>query len=147
MHTHEDDVALPDGTVVVAVSFDGAYRRRVAPDHGLYLDTRWAPPWPHGRVDWPDLGLPADPARFREQLTDLLTRSRAGERVEIGCLGGHGRTGTALACAAVLTGLPAADATAWVRRAYCGHAVETPAQEAFVRAFGGGDGHCAAVSR
>jgi hypothetical protein len=32
----------------------------------------------------------------------LLDRARAGQRVEIGCYGGHGRTGTALACLAIL---------------------------------------------
>ena len=56
--------------------------------------------------------------------------------VEIGCLGGHGRTGTALACLAVLAGTPAAEAVAWVRGAYCPKAVETDAQRAFVESFG-----------
>ncbi len=56
--------------------------------------------------------------------------------VEVGCLGGHGRTGTALACLAVLTGTPANEAVAWVRANYCAHAVETEAQEALVAAFG-----------
>ena len=62
------------------------------------------------------------------------------DRVELGCLGGHGRTGTALACLAVLSGVPAPDATAWVRSAYCNEAVETPEQEAFVRAVAPTDG-------
>jgi len=51
---------------------------------------------------------------------------------EIGCLGGHGRTGTALACLAVLAGHSPADAVAWVRTHYCDHAVETDDQAAFV---------------
>jgi hypothetical protein len=35
-----------------------------------------------------------------------------GEQGEVGCVGGHGRTGTALAILAILTGHPAADAVA-----------------------------------
>ena len=65
----------------------------------------------------------------------LLARARAGDAVEIGCLGGHGRTGTALACLAVLTGTAPDEAVAWVRRRYCDHAVETDAQRAFVERF------------
>ena len=68
-------------------------------------------------------------------LRSLLDRARRGERVEVGCLGGHGRTGTALACLAVLAGHPAADAVAWTRTHYCPKAVETPDQEAFVAAL------------
>jgi protein-tyrosine phosphatase len=68
-------------------------------------------------------------------LTSLLDRSRAGERVELGCLGGHGRTGTALACLAVLGGYPPEEAVAWVRANYCPSAVETAEQESFVLAL------------
>ena len=42
-------------------------------------------------------------------------RARRGELVEIGCLGGSGRTGTVLACMAVLAGVPPAEAVDWVR--------------------------------
>jgi hypothetical protein len=59
----------------------------------------------------------------------LLERARLGERVEVGCLGGHGRTGTALACLAILTGHPPGEAVAWVRANYCADAVETAEQE------------------
>jgi protein-tyrosine phosphatase len=62
----------------------------------------------------------------------MLARARAGERVEIGCLGGHGRTGTAVACLAILSGHPPGEAVAWVRANYCVEAVETTEQEAFV---------------
>jgi len=65
-------------------------------------------------------------------LGSLRDRARAGERVEVGCLGGHGRTGTALAWLAILAGLDPATAVAWVRANYCPYAVETADQEAFV---------------
>jgi hypothetical protein len=134
VHRHQDQVVLAAGVGVTAVSFDPAdpYTRDTIPDFGLYLDRRWQPPWPHDHLDWPDMGVPADPAAVLPALTALLDRARAGERVEVGCLGGHGRTGTALACLAVLTGTPADDAVEWVRMHYCAQAVETEAQEEFV---------------
>ena len=112
-------------------------RRDRPPDHGLYLDPRWRPPWAHDHLEWPDFGVPADPVPVVAALRSLLDRARAGEQVEVGCLGGHGRTGTALACLAVLGGHPAGDAVAWVRANYCGKAVETAEQEAFVAGLGG----------
>jgi protein-tyrosine phosphatase len=135
MHRHRSSVVLPDGTELTAVSFDAVdpYTRERLPDYGLYLDHRWQPPWTHDHVDWPDFGLPADPAGVVSALKAALDRARAGERVEVGCLGGHGRTGTALACLAVLSGHPPAGAVDWVRANYCDKAVETAEQEAFVR--------------
>lgn len=136
-HRHLSRVVLPDGTPLTAASFDPAapYARTRDPDYGLYLDSRWQPPWDHGHVDWPDFGVPADTRAVAGALWTVLERARAGEHVEVGCLGGHGRTGTALACLAVLTGYPAVDAVAWVRSGYCEQAVETPGQEAFVAAL------------
>jgi hypothetical protein len=137
VHRHSSEVALPDGTTVTAVSFYEAapYERESLPDFGLYLDPRWNPPWAHDHVAWPDFGLPADVPAFGSQLKDLLSRARAGQRVEIGCLGAHGRTGTALACAAVLVGIAPNEAVEWVRSSYCGKAVETSEQEKFVSTF------------
>jgi protein-tyrosine phosphatase len=137
LHRHRSVVILPGGTPIVAVSFDAhdPYTRDDPPDYGLYLDGRWQPPWPHDHLDWPDFGLPEDPATVAAALQTVLEKARAGQRVEIGCLGGHGRTGTALACLAVLDGCAAAGAVNWVRTNYCGHAVETPAQEHFVARF------------
>jgi Protein-tyrosine phosphatase len=134
VHRHRTAVVLPDGSTVTAVSFDPGdpYGREQRPDYGLYLDSRWQPPWPHDHIGWPDFGVPADETAITTALRSLLARARAGQRVEVGCLGGHGRTGTALACLAVLTGCPPAEAVAWVREHYCPSAVETPEQEAFV---------------
>ena len=106
-------------------------RAILEPDYGLCLDSRWKPPWDHAHLDWPDFDLPADKGAIRESLIDLLDRARSGECVEAGCLGGHGRTGTALACLAVLAGHPDDGAVNWVRANYCSDAVETPEQAAF----------------
>jgi Swiss Army Knife protein, DSP-PTPase phosphatase domain len=136
-HRHLSPVVLPDGTQLTAASFDpvAPYSRASDPDYGLYLDPRWQPPWDHGHIDWPDFGVPAHPEAVAEALTTVLERARSGQDIEVGCLGGHGRTGTALACLAVLTGHPALDAVAWVRSNYCTKAVETPEQEAFIAAL------------
>ena len=137
-HVHRTRVQLADDVTVTAVTFvaDDPYARADPPGFGLYLDETWAPPWPHAHLDWPDFGVPGDLDALRRALQDLLDRARAGESVEVGCLGGHGRTGTALACLAVLTGTPADEAVAWVRASYCARAVETEEQEAFVALFG-----------
>jgi protein-tyrosine phosphatase len=134
VHQHRSAVALPNGIVVVAVSFDARdpYARELPPDYGLYLDKRWQPPWTHEHLDWPDFGIPDDAAQLAGGLRSLLDRARIGERVEVGCLGGHGRTGTALACLAILDGCRPGEAISWVRAHYCTDAVETVQQEAFV---------------
>ena len=87
-------------------------------------------------LDWPDFGVPPDRAAFTEACATVLRRSRMNDLVEIGCLGGHGRTGTMIAVLAHLTGEPAASAVAWTRRHYCHDAVETAEQAAFVAGFG-----------
>jgi len=136
-HVHRTSVRLIDGTEVVGVTFvaNDAYSRDAVPTFGLYLDERWKPPWAHSHVNWPDFGLPADTDALRAALQDVLDRARRDQRVELGCSGGHGRTGTALACLAVLAGTPASEAVAWVRENYCEKAVETAVQEAFVLGF------------
>jgi hypothetical protein len=138
-HVHRSAVAFDDGTTITAVTFfaDDPYSRVVVPSFGLYLDESWAPPWPHHNLDWPDFDVPTDGDALRIAFLDLLDRAGRGDPVEVGCLGGHGRTGTALACLAVLTGTPPGEAVAWVRANYCKKAVETGEQEALVRAFSG----------
>lgn len=135
VHVHRDLVKLPDGTPITAVSFDpiDPYEREQNPDYGLYLDARWQPDWEHDHLDWPDFGVPSDSVAVVAALQQALDRARRGECVELGCLGGHGRTGTALALLATLSGHPADDAVAWVRTHYCAQAVETAEQEGYVR--------------
>lgn len=113
---------LPDGPV---------------PEFALYLLGGPPPetPWPARWVRWRDFWLPADRAAFREALVETLDRA-GDERVEVACGGGVGRTGTALACLAVLDGAPAARAVAYVRAGYHPRAVETPWQRRFIAGFG-----------
>ena len=106
------------------------------PDLGLYLLGRRpdAVPWEERWVRWPDFRLPADPAQLRATLLEVWERS-VEERVELACHGGTGRTGTALACLAVLDGVPPAEAVGFVRAHYRPRAVETPGQRRFVTRF------------
>jgi protein-tyrosine phosphatase len=134
-HLHRTRVVLPDITELTAVSFGSAdlYAREVSPDFGLYLDERWQPPWLHEYLDWPDFGVPDDPGLVVVALESLLDGARAGQCVEIGCYGGHGRTGSALACLAILCGQAPGEAVSCVRAGYCERAVETDEQDTFVR--------------
>jgi hypothetical protein len=129
-------MALPSGRLVRGrgLRIDTPYEPD--PEFAVYLvgGDLYGVTWEYRWIDWPDFGLPASPAALRENLIEALTRS-SGERVEVGCMGGTGRTGTALACLAVLDGAPAADAVAYVRRHYSLDAVETLEQASFVAGF------------
>lgn len=129
------EVVFPGGTTIRACSLRERREHDPGRSFGLYLDREWRPTWPAEMVDWPDFGIPADRERAARQITATYERAAAGEVVEVGCLGGLGRTGTVLACMAVLAGVPAADAVPWVRRAYHVAAVETPEQAGWVLWF------------
>jgi len=75
-----------------------------------------------------------EPGGARYAFLELWLRAET-ERVEVACSGGHGRTGTALACLAVLDGIPAADALRYVRQHYNPRSVETPWQRRYVTQF------------
>jgi hypothetical protein len=103
---------------------------------GLYLLGKPPPAvdWPARWLRWPDFRLPSDRDDAVDAFREALRRAET-ERVEVACAGGRGRTGTALACIAVLDGVPAGEAVAYVRRHYDPHAVETPWQKRYVRRF------------
>lgn len=106
------------------------------PTFGLYLLGAEPPSveWPSRWVRWPDFRLPADRADAVEALREAWELAADG-RVEVACGGGVGRTGTALACLAVLDGVPASEAVDYVRARYNRRAVETPWQRRFVSRF------------
>jgi len=89
-------------------------------------DARW--------VRWPDFRLPTDRRDAQDALHEAWRRA-ANERVEFACGGGRGRTGTALACLAVLDGVPSREAVAYVRERYDPRAVETLWQRRYVTCF------------
>jgi protein-tyrosine phosphatase len=134
-----DVVTLPDGVVV-----RGRGRRKPLPEGpppelSLFLGRRLRgeadPAWPVEWVDWPDFRVPRDADAAAAAIVRLHAAAAAGRRVEVACGGGNGRTGTVIACLAVLAGVPAAEAVAWTRREYRRHAVETPGQKRWVEWF------------
>ncbi len=127
---------LPSGRLVRGRGLRRPVPPGPEPTFGLYLLGHEPPavPWPSAWLRWPDFRLPADPVAAAGAFRDAWTRA-ATERVEVACAGGHGRTGTALACLAVLDGVPAAEAVGYVRAHYSPRAVETPWQRRFVSRF------------
>lgn len=106
------------------------------PDFGLYLLGKQPPAfaWRSRWLRWPDFRLPSDRGDALAALGEAWARAEH-ERVEVACGGGRGRTGTALACMAVLDGVDPRDAVAYVRAHYDAHAVETPWQRRYVSGF------------
>jgi hypothetical protein len=108
-----------------------------SPDFGLYADGIWRPVGRNEFINWPDFKTPAHDEVAAMQILDGFIRACSGERVEVGCIGGHGRTGTILACMGVCAGLEPAQSINFVRDSYCSHAVETADQERWVEWFQG----------
>jgi protein-tyrosine phosphatase len=129
-------LALPSGRLVRGRGLRGPDPDGPDPEFALYVvaSEPFGVPWEFRWVAWPDYGLPSDPAATRQSLVEAWERADR-ERVEVGCMGGRGRTGTALACLAVLDGVPADEAVEYVRRHYHPDAVETDEQRQFVAEF------------
>ncbi|MFB9359177.1 phosphatase domain-containing protein [Actinoplanes nipponensis] len=129
-------LVLPSGRLVRGRALRRPRPDAADPEFGVYLLGKAPPPmaWESRWLRWPDFRLPADRARAAELLREAWQRSGA-ERVELACGGGRGRTGTALACLAVLDGVPPGEAVAYVRAGYDRHAVETPWQRRYVQTF------------
>ncbi|MEY9903884.1 hypothetical protein ABIA35_000090 [Catenulispora sp. MAP12-49] len=128
---------LPSGRLLRGRGLRNPAPEGPEPAFALYLLGKEPPAvaWESRWIRWPDFRLPADPAAARDGFVEAWRRCET-ERVEVACVGGRGRTGTALACIAVLDGVPPESAVAYVREHYSPHAVETPWQRRFVAAFG-----------
>jgi protein-tyrosine phosphatase len=123
----------------------------VLTDIGFYCDNLWinrkpvfsglSKPWgeplakQYIHYPWPDMSIPASLGEFYGAATWLLGEVEGGKTLDIGCYGGHGRTGTAMACLMVLQGAMPGAAVKRIRETYCKEAVETREQVAFVLAF------------
>lgn len=127
---------LPSGRLVRGRGLARPLPAGQTPTYGVYLLGEPPPeqPWESRWLPWPDFRLPADPVRARKVFREVWERAET-ERVEVACAGGRGRTGTTLACLAILDGVPADRAVDYVRRNYSRHAVETPWQRRYVRRF------------
>lgn len=134
---HEMTVVDVQGVNVHGTSSYGVSSRRTkvdeCPDFGLYLDSIWKPWWRNEMVEWADYGLPRHLGIAMEQISDAYDRAISGEKVEVSCIGGHGRTGTALAVMCVLGGMGHKEAVSHIRKTYCVKAIETEDQEWYVQ--------------
>jgi protein-tyrosine phosphatase len=138
-------VELPDGTPIRGRGLRNPMPDGPVPGFGLYLgsgrlrrrhepDIRWPSAW----LVWPDFLLPRDRDEAVRQIRALHEKARSGTPAEVACGGGVGRTGTVIACLAVLSGLDASEAVAWTREHHHPRAVETPWQRRWVTAFPAG---------
>lgn len=126
---------LHDGTVIHLSSHYGPDNRTKVedcPDFGLYLDHIWKPWWRNESILWADFGLPRNLNVAYDQMLDSYDLAKDGLAVEVSCIGGHGRTGTAAAIMDVLAGNGHKEAIASVRSKYCNRAIESREQEWFV---------------
>ena len=85
------------------------------------------PPTPPPRieVDWPDRGVPPLTRGFFEKLPEIV----GSGHVIINCVGGHGRTGTALAALLIVhADVTAEAAITAVRKEHCSKSVESKEQ-------------------
>ena len=80
-------------------------------------------------------GAPAASTEEMDLILDEIDAARAQGDVAVACMGGVGRTGMVAACALLRAGRSADDAIARVREVRHPTAVETRAQERFVRAY------------
>lgn len=135
-------IRLPDGSWIRGRGLRDPMPEGPEPDFGLYLGSgrlvrrhQGSLRWPHAWIEWPDFLLPRDRDRAVKEIRALHERARAGEAVEVACRGGVGRTGTVIACLAVLSGIAPPDAVAWTREHHHPRAVETPWQRRWVQRF------------
>lgn len=127
---------LPSGRLVRGRALRRPLPPGLQPTFALYLLGRQPAPvsWESCWIPWPDFWLPKNKVAAADMLREAWTRAEV-ERVEIACGGGIGRTGTALACLAVIDGVPNHKAVDYVREHYTPRAVETPWQRRFVSRF------------
>lgn len=89
-----------------------------------------APDKPMMVIQWDDYKAPDLTPEWWQGFVNFLSGPDAPASVGIGCLGGHGRTGTSLAIIATLADLVpiGTDPVEWVRKRYCHKAVESDEQ-------------------
>ncbi len=130
---------LPSGRLVRGRGISRPLPAGPRPTLGVYLLATEPPAvaWDSRWLRWPDFGLPTDRQQVLPVLMEVWQRAK-DERVEVACLGGRGRTGTALACLSVIDGVPPNRAVQYVRAHYSPRAVETLWQRRYVRRFRAG---------
>jgi hypothetical protein len=129
-----DTYTTYDGSLTYYVSsmWNSRKEGEFLPDWGLYFDWGWHPWWRAEHIDWPDYGVPSAWNVAIEQILTSIEKVQAGLKVEVGCIGAHGRTGTMLAVVNVILGCEPKAAINHVRTHHCEHAIESERQEWWV---------------
>jgi hypothetical protein len=108
------------------------HHTHVTPDYGFYLDSGWAGvkiPYPSELIKWPDGGI-IELDEFASLIERIDKKVKLKQVVDIGCIEGHGRTGTVLAGLVMkVEQADAINAIREIRTRYCSGAVETPSQK------------------
>lgn len=113
-----------------------AKAKALLPDHPELFAISYPPTI---TLDWPDFGTPALGREWWTGLVQAFHDLPPESNIAVYCEGGHGRTGTALAILASLSGqVPdTMDSVGWVRRNYCKEAVESIAQVRYIEEITG----------
>lgn len=120
--------------VVLNLQFDSIRQQRIIPIPELQKWEQYQQSFQEIQINWPDYGVSDLPREFWQDLVDYLRTNK--KRMLVFCIGGHGRTGTAIACLMVVSlGWSAKRAIAWVRKNYCSEAIETTGQSKYVEAI------------
>lgn len=83
-----------------------------------------------------DMCAPKSPKKFKQMIEWVADQIKEGKRIHVGCIGGHGRTGTFLAALVAHMKIND-DPIKWVRKHHCKKAVESASQVKFlVKHFG-----------
>lgn len=136
---YQAPIEFPSGVILYGSSQHSNRQDDPIPDLGIYLSGSWTPDTIAYHVGCPDWGIPKPSMEQvmwmgREGLKD----ARSGRRVEIGCVGGHGRTGLMMALMLLLDEydndrtMTGKDAVQYVREKYCKEAIESRDQEWYV---------------
>jgi len=123
------------------------------PDIGCYMDSGWmqdtfwlSPNCPSNDklfdtgeiptlyIDWRDMGV-IPVLEYSQAIIWCMSRLMEGQKLEIGCYGAHGRTGTLLAGILVYQGMTGTEAIKEVRSQHCKSAIETKVQEELIETY------------
>lgn len=132
---YQQPFKLPSGVEVYASTYHRDRLDDPLPDLGIYLDGIWMPDCVAFHLGCPDYGIPTVPVNGVLYVArEGISAAANGKRVEIGCIGGHGRTGLMLAIMSLLS-MRVPDAQKAIDRVhddYCIEAIESPEQEWYI---------------